>query len=481
MQLTVATNWDEDLIEQYSKCKVNSVWGVMDKTPLGGGRPYNILAKVSKEQVEDYVKKVHAAGMKFDYLLNAPCMNNLEFKKETSQELMDHVAWLNRIGVDGVVVSIPLIMEMVKEQFPSFEVRVSAISHVNSVHRAQLFEELGVDSITLDFNINRDFKLIKKIREAVKCKLIALANDGCLYQCPFRFYHYNIIGHASQTTNPLEGFYIDYCLIRCTTKRFSNPVELIRSRWIRPEDVHMYEELGVDTLKVGGRRMSTKWLANTALAYHDRKYDGNLGDLLDISQLCVDPDMRSPQYKSYLSKADNIRQEPIMEIGQLYPVKPYIDNKGLDGFVNFFRGQDCLSGCASCDYCQKWADKVVRINKDDVEKYNKVMFGLLKDLRTSRIFEKENAGLGKETEVTWNAETEDLMNEIIQTSTPVQFKELALMAISGSAERHAKARGSTSVEKDDMINAFLKDTPSIFQEQMRAALKSRNLLVEKGA
>lgn len=479
MRLTVATNWDEDLIEKYADCGVESVWGVMDKTPVGGGRPYFIVAKVTKEHVENYVKQVHSAGMKFNYLLNAPCMNNLEYKRETHQELIDHIEWLNRIGVDGVVVSIPLIMEIVKEQFPAMKVKVSTIAHVNSVQRAKLLEEeLGVDSITLDFNINRDFNLLKKIREAVKCELTTLANDGCIYQCPFRFYHYNIIGHSSQTRNPLEGFYYDYCLMRCTTKRFSSPVELMRSRWIRPEDVHLYEEIGIDSLKVGGRRMSTTWLVNTVKAYHSRKYDGNLGDLLDISQLCVDPDMRSPQYRTFLSRPDSLKNEHVNAIGQLFPVKPYIDNNKLDGFIDFFKGQNCLSECGRCSYCQNWADKVVQINKEDASKYITAMSALLKDLRTSRVFE-EDSDQKKARELIWNDEVKNTMDEIIRTSVPEQFKEIALMAISHSAEQNAKARGSTLVEKDDLVKAFLKDTPLIFQEQMRAALKSRNLYVEK--
>lgn len=479
MKLAVATNWDKALIEQLSEYKADTVFGVMDKTPVGGGRPSFLLAKVNREHVEDYVKRVHSVGMRFDYLLNAPCMNNMEYNRKSHRELIDHIAWLNSIDVDGVVVSIPLIMEIVKEQFPGMEVRVSVISHVNSVQRAQLFEELGADSITLDFNINRNFKLIRKIREAVKCKLVTIVNDGCLYQCPFRYYHYNIIGHASQTMNPLKGFYIDYCIIRCTMKRFSNPAELMKGRWIRPEDIHLYEELGIDSFKISGRRMSTKWLTNAVRAYNLRKYEGNLAELLNISQLGVDPDMHSPQYQAFLSKAEHIKAEKLMQIGQLYPVKPYIDNNKLDGFIDFFKKQDCLSGCGDCDYCQEWADKVVRIDKQDATRYISVVSTLLKDLKTSKIFGEEAVAKGKKEEITWNDEIKNLMKEIIRTSTPEEFKEVALMTISRSAERNAKRRGATMVEKEDMVKAFLSDTPSLFQEQMRATLRSRGIDVEK--
>lgn len=476
MNLTVATNWDKELIEQLAEYKVDTMFGMMDKTPVGGGRPSLILTKVDMNFVREYIESVHSAGMKFNYLLNAPCMNNMEYDKEVHQELINHIEWLNKMNVDGVIVSIPLIMEIVKEQFPDIGVSVSLINHVNSVQRAQLFEELGVDSITIDFNINRDFKLIKKIRNAVKCcKLTVLVNDGCLYQCPFRYYHYNIIGHASQTINPLKGFYIDYCIIRCTMKRFTNPVELMKSRWIRPEDVHLYEDLGIDSIKISGRRMSTKWLINTAGAYFSRKYDGNLADLLNISQLAVDPDVRSPQYQAYLSEAKLIKEEKIITIGQLYPVKPYIDNSKLDGFIDFFKKQDCISECDSCDYCQQWADQVVRINKEEVDQYVSAMSALLKDLKTSRIFKEGNI----EEEIKWNEEIRTLMENIIENSTPEKFKEIALMTISKSAEEKAKKRGARIVEKVDMVNAFISSTPVAFQDQMQAELKNRGIDVER--
>jgi collagenase-like PrtC family protease len=478
MKLTVATNWDIDLIEPLTKLNVESVFGVMDKTPVGAGRPSLLLAKVDEPFVKDYVQSIHDANIKFNYLLNAPCMSNMEYDREVHHELIEHINWLNNINVDSVTISNPYIMEIVKEQFPGIAVNVSVISHVNSVQRAKLFEELGVDAIALDFNINRDFKLLKKIKSAVKCKLTILVNDGCLYQCPFRYYHYNIIGHASQTINPLKGFYVDYCIIRCTMKRFRDAVELIKGRWVRPEDLQLYEELSIDHFKISGRRMSTNWLTNTATAYNNRKYDGNLADLLNISQLGVDPDVRSPQYQAYLSEAKLIKEEKIVQIGQIYPVKPFIDNNKLDGFIDFFNKQDCLAGCNDCNYCQQWADKAVSIDQNDVDKYVTAMSALLKDLTTSNIF-KEDSVLEVAENIVWDSGIKPLMEEIIQSSTPDEFKEVALMTITKAAEQSAKDRTSKLVEKADLVNGFIAGTPKAFHEQMRSDLKARGIEIDK--
>ena len=42
-----------------------------------------------------------------------------------------------------------------------------------------------------------------------------------------------------------------------------------------------------------------------------------------------------------------------------------IDNRALDGFAEHFKTHDCYhSSCDECGYCQRWAEKVVRIDEE---------------------------------------------------------------------------------------------------------------------
>jgi len=198
---------------------------------------------------------------------------------------------------------------------------------------------------------------------------------------------------------------------------------------------------------------------------------------LNISQLGVDPDVRSPQYQAYLSNAKLIKEEKIVQIGQIYPVKPYIDNTKLNGFIDFFKNQDCLSECNNCNYCQKWADKAVSIEQKDVDQYIAAVSALLKDLKTSRIF-KSDSEISAE-EIPWDSELKSLMETVIQTSAPVEFKEIALMTISKLAEEFANKRGAKVVGEEDMVKAFINGTPASFQEQMRSELKGKGIEIEK--
>ena len=386
MKLEVATNWDPALIPELKKYPVKEVFGAMDMTPVGSGRPSFVVAKVTKEQVKDYVELVHSYNLEFNYLLNGACMGNMEFDRERHLKLLEHIEWLNNIGVDWVTVTIPYLIEIIKNQFPDIKVKVSTIAHVNSVQRAKFFEALGVDGITLDFNINRDFNLLEKIRKAVKCELTILVNDACLYQCPFRYYHYNLLAHSSQDFHPLKGFYIDYCIIRCTIAKLSSPAEIIKSRWVRPEDIHLYEEIGIDSFKISGRRMSTKWILNAVRAYSSRRYDGNLFDLLN----CITPaveDEQSPQYRTIMEKTDFLEKEKLLKLSQMFiRAKPYIDNRRLDGFINYFKNQNCLSECENCKYCEKIANEAIKLDKDHVNAFIEALKNLLDELVSSKIF-----------------------------------------------------------------------------------------------
>lgn len=379
MRLLVPANWDRGLISPLSRIKANiEVYGVLPTSTMGSGGSGPNIPQMTLEQAEEFIKLVHSAGLDFNYLLNAPCMGNMEWDEDTHRELIEHIEWLCQVGVDRITVAIPYLLELVKRQFPQLKVEISTISHVNSVARARFFESLGADAIMVDTNINRDFKLLKAMRSAVKCELGVLTNSSCLYQCPYEYYHNNTLGHASQNHNPLNGVYMDYCVLHCSLSNFSDTSQFIKARWIRPEDIHLYQEMGIDFFKVGGRAMSTEWIVNATEAYVSLRYPGNLYDILNNF---------SPKTKSEVSNLSSTQMATIASLPRVY-----IDNQALKGFINFFKKQDCLSGCSHCHYCQDIADKVVKLDHTEAEKYTSVIKKLLNDLSSSNMFETKDSG-----------------------------------------------------------------------------------------
>jgi len=379
MKLLVPTNWDPDLILPLSRLEAEvQLYGVLPTSMIGSGGRGADNVHMAENQVEEYIERAHSAGLKFDYILNAPSMVNMEWDENTHRELLEQIRWITSMGVDSVTVSIPYLIELIKRQFPQLDVRVSTIAHVSSVARAKLFESLGADSITLDINVNRDFTLLKAIRSAVNCGLTVLLNNLCLYQCPYEYYHHDTLGHASQSYNPLNGYYEDYCVLRCTLDRLWDMSQAIKCRWVRPEDIHVYEEIGIDMFKTSGRSMPTERILNAATAYSSRRYQGNLYDILNVI---------TPKVGFGNSDLPGVQNNVIGSLPRLY-----IDNQALEGFIDFFKKQDCLSGCSHCDYCQQIANKVIQFDREEVDEYVAMLNAYLYNLASSRMF-KVKAGV----------------------------------------------------------------------------------------
>lgn len=373
MKLLVPTNWDPDLILPLSKLEADvQIYGVLPTSMIGSGGTGPDDVRMMANQVEEYIEQAHLAGLKFDYLLNAPSMGNMEWDEKTHRELLIHLNWIASIGADSVTVTIPYLVELIKRQFPQLQVRVSTIAHVNSVARAKLFESLGADSITLDININRSFGALKAIRNTVDCELTVLMNNLCLYQCPYEYYHHDGLGHASQNYNPLRGSYVDYCVLRCTLDRLRDVSQVVKCRWVRPEDIHIYEDIGIDMFKISSRAMPTEKILRAAKAYSSRHCQGNLYDILNV----VAPKA------GFASSA--LPGERGSGIGS--PPRYYIDNQALEGFMDFFRKQDCSSGCDHCGYCQRIADKAIQFDSDEVDGYVAALNETLDNLSSSRVF-----------------------------------------------------------------------------------------------
>ncbi|MBI4650617.1 U32 family peptidase [Candidatus Desantisbacteria bacterium] len=209
MRLSIPTNWDNKLISGLAGLPVENYYGKLQEDVIGGGRPAKSIPKVSRQRIKEHIKLIHDHGAIFNYVLNAPCLGNTEYSNPIRRQIFKLLDWLVSNGVDSVTVSIPLLLEWIKKNFPSLKVSVSVFSHVDTINMAHMYENLGADEITIIQNFNRDFKFLKALRQNLKIDLQLIVNNACLFGCPFRRYHSNINGHASQLNSkslPIPNF-----------------------------------------------------------------------------------------------------------------------------------------------------------------------------------------------------------------------------------------------------------------------------------
>ncbi len=368
MKFSVPHNWQAELLPGLERFKVAELYSKLASDFVGGGRASYILPHVSKSKAAMYITEARRSGAKFNYLLNATCMGNREWTIKGQRSIVALLDWLMDIGVDGVTVSIPYLLELIKRRYPKLKVCVSTQAGVDSIRRAKYWEGLGADRITLaEISVNRNFPLLRQLRRAVKCELQLIANLDCLSHCPFWIYHSVLNSHGSQDDYLSYSFLIDYCTIACNYIRLMDPVEFIRAGWIRPEDVHYYEAVGIDSIKLVNRAMTTQAILSVVDAYTKGYYEGNLLDLFSRPSKNIIFQRANIFHKfKYFFYPFRINIFTLLKARSLLDeTRVYIDNKALGGFIEHFLNENCIGkSCEDCKYCADIAERAIRITPE---------------------------------------------------------------------------------------------------------------------
>ncbi len=348
---------------------MDALFGKLPFDIVGGARPGFVLPDVDRDDVEQYIQACHERGLAFSYLLNAPCLGNLQYSKKGYEQLIELLEWIDHAGADSVTIGMPYLIDLVRERFPRLKVKVSTTARVNTVRKALQYEAMGVEEIIIDEHINREFKTLEAIRKTVKCNLELILNNICLWQCPYNYEHVNHDGHASR-----EGEQEDYCYLQypgylCLYRKLTEPVELLKSPWIRPEDVSSYEDLGYDSFKITERFKRTPLLLEHVRAYEERRYEGNLLDLFTLPR----KDAFTPVHLEYFIKPEHVNIMKVSELGDVFDLEVreliQIDNNKLNGFLEHFKRKDCnQTTCAQCRYCDGVLKKVAVMDEERLKK-----------------------------------------------------------------------------------------------------------------
>ena len=285
---SLATSWDDRLLEELAALNAKSsdtarvveLYGSHKTSLTGGGRPAYRLPDVSGDAFEQHLILARKLGFDFNYVMNAPSFNGSEHSSEWLSEVAGFIERLCNAGVERLTIANKALLGFVREQFPALRINVSLIAGVDTPEAARRFEDMGADLIVLSpFTVNRDFAALRAIRAAVSCDLELYANIPCLDRCWMRDAHYCYSGRASQIKVKAD-VESDPFLLKCSLAYLANPVSLLRSPFIRPEDVESYAELGINMIKLSDRSETTDFLLRTAEAYLHKRHDGDLFELI---------------------------------------------------------------------------------------------------------------------------------------------------------------------------------------------------------
>jgi collagenase-like PrtC family protease len=372
MKLSVAANYEFDLVSQLAQFPVTEVYGKFPADVVGGGRPSYMGTPLTKSELAGYVSLLSRQGIAFNYLLNSSCLGNREWGRRWQKKLLRLLEDLGAMGIRRLTVATPYLLERIKTAFPEFYVKAGIYAQIDTPRRARFWKDLGADALTLEsFSINRDFSALRAIRAAVEGELQLVANHACLPNCPMQPYHQNGFAHSSDGSRTL---FIDYCFLTCTLQRLQDPSQLIKAGWIRPEDTGFYETLGYEHLKLTERGIPSGELLKRVRAYGERRFTGNLAELLlpyGFKESPAQKPLWLLRHSFRPGQVNTLRLRPFFALmksqGMLFalernPIR--IDATKIPAdFLRAFEHRGCARRvCDECRYCDQIAQEAVSID-----------------------------------------------------------------------------------------------------------------------
>ncbi len=296
----------------------------------GAGR---IVPEMEFEEFARLVEKIHAQGVRVNLLLNSICEGADWYSPPVLQSTMDYLKRAHEhLGVEAITIANPLYIREVRRRFPDIEITASVLGDIDCVHKAVVFRRAGADVITPHVDINRDLGLLLRIKQATGARIKLMVNEGCLFRCPFRKFHFNYISHKSRKPDMKGTVRAEDNVfgLNCIQLSKSDLSQVFKSCWIRPEDLRKYAEI-TNYFKIVGRTSSKSMLLRAVAAYMDEVWKGDLLELM---------------------------------AGNLYSLAMshlmHLDNQSL-GDIGFFQKiTSCDKECSQCNYCRVLAETLIK-------------------------------------------------------------------------------------------------------------------------
>lgn len=242
-------------------------------------------------------------------------------------------------AITGIVYADHYLLVALSDAAPDVARELTAVPSIN--FRLDCFERVAAvldaiadtrfappEAIVLDRDVNRDTARLRALRERIAraypgLRLGLVANEGCLYACPFKTSHDAHIALSQLAASPI-GPDLNRN-IGCLRAFDAHPWRLLASPFVRPEDTSRLEGVA-DFLKICGHSRPAADLSAIVAAYLAGAYAGNLPWLMDAQERLANA--------------------------------VWLENGDLPGDF-FARTDGCSRQCRDCGYCRELAGRLV--------------------------------------------------------------------------------------------------------------------------
>ncbi len=298
IEYKVGYNFDTHLVDEMAKLnahskftKIKSAYASLSEFDWLTARPKYRLPNVTTKELKKHIELLHSAELKFFYALNAPYIGKKTEIESKYALIVNFIKKLEDAHVDGVIITHPLLAELVKNS-SQLEIAVSSIVNIFSVSQMEMWRQLyGANIFCLSPYLNRQIGRLIKMQERLSsvggdlelivnelCGLIFPSGTGCS-PCIYRESCFTC--HSENITKDEEKLVDGYPQFKCITNRSNiyNCSFWSKLRFIRPEDILKYADIGIRKFKITGRTAKTEELVKVLRAYMELSFDGDISSL----------------------------------------------------------------------------------------------------------------------------------------------------------------------------------------------------------
>lgn len=359
--LKIGSNFDFLLIDKireinecHADCVIDELYGSRRESAELTARPAFRLPDIDRNAFREYIRQLSDSNILFNYTLNSSYLGSKDDIQRKESAILEYIRFLSDSGVAIITVTLPIIAEYIRFVDKKIGIEISTIAHIDTVTQAAIWRErYSISKVCSNLYKNREIKFLKNLADYCNKNGIVLSvmvNEFCgnglressgATNCIYRDHCYSLHSIGYDEDDQVCG---NYPMGRCIQSR-AKPTDWLKMSFIRPEDLKLYNSIGINHFKVTGRTGSTDYILKVAKAYADGYFNGNLLEL----------------WKHLETINDSITDSK-------YNPSCNINNKKLENFLKFWFENE-QHNCAdeecgvSCTYCDNYYDEYIAEKK----------------------------------------------------------------------------------------------------------------------
>lgn len=172
----------------YPDINIEAVYGTYPWCVFDGGRIFNHMEHISREDVNETTKRYNDLGIPIRLVYT-----NSQIEDKHLHNRFDNIVLKDcENGFNQIVVANNKLLEYIKTYYPRYVFISSTTKCLNQEDFIKELEKEDFAEVCLDYNLNTNLELLKSLNKEQRKKCEFLCNAICPPGCPTRKHHYKL-------------------------------------------------------------------------------------------------------------------------------------------------------------------------------------------------------------------------------------------------------------------------------------------------